>query len=128
MFQSEGKEHLTERTGWPAVCRYCFHNVLIEQSSILAQFALCLNRHSGRKQDRLIIFMCIVAGDPVITCHMLDHSGGHSVRALIFTNSNRLRFLTPSKSIGFCLFMCCGLHAYMFKASTVVMYVNGRPI
>lgn len=86
-FNLRRKEPLTERTGWPAGRRYCFYKVLIEQSSIVAQFAVTSNA-SLREEMGLVIFMHVVAGDLVIMCHMLDHG----VRALIFTNSNRLSF------------------------------------
>lgn len=55
MFQSQGKEPLTEQTGWPAVCRYCFHKILIEQSSIVAQFAV-VSKASLREETGLACY------------------------------------------------------------------------
>lgn len=131
-FNVRRKEPLTEWTVWPAVHRYCFYKVLIEQSSIVAQFAVVSNAslreetgtacyfhaHSGRGSGN---YVSHVRPQQRAQCWSFDlHKFKPFGKALHFQN--------PPKSIGFCLFVCASHHAYMFKMSTVVMYVNVHPI
>lgn len=131
-FNLRRTEPLTEWTGWPAVRWYCFYKVLIEQSSIVAQFAFVSNAslreetgtacyfhaHSSRGSCN---YVSHVRPQQRAQCWSFDlHKFKPFERAL---HSQKL-----PKSIEFCLFTCASHHACMFKTSTVVMYVNVHPI